>query len=226
MLVLLIRTLILYILVVIVMRIMGKRQIGQLQPFEFVVTLMLSELAAIPMENKGVPLINGVIPILTILGMQIILSYISLKSGKARSIICGTPSVVISNGKIIEKELEKLQYSISDLLEQLRSKNCPNISDVEFGILETNGELSVILKSQKRPITPSDLNISTTYEGMPFTLILDGKVNYNSLERAHLSEEWLINELKKLGINSPQEVFFCSIDTDGKLYYQKYHPKE
>lgn len=221
-----IRTIILYILVVIVMRIMGKRQIGQLQPFELVVTIMLSDLAAIPMQNVGVPLLTGIIPIITILLLQIVFSFVNLKSEKARGIICGTPSVIIENGKIIESELQRLQYSVNDILEQLRSKNCSSISDVEFAILETNGQLSVIPKSQKRPITPSDLNISTNYEGLPINLIIDGTVNYDNLKKANLTEEWLRNELKKFNINEFNEVLLCSLDTNGALHFQSHSIKE
>ena len=136
------RTLILYVLVVIVMRIMGKRQIGQLQPFELVIAIMISELASVPMQNTGIPLINGIIPILTLLVAQITMSFISLKSTKARGVICGKPSILIENGRINEKELRKEMYTINDLLEQLRIKNFQNIADVEFAILETNGQLA------------------------------------------------------------------------------------
>lgn len=221
MLVVFIRTIILYILVVIVLRIMGKRQIGQLQPFELVVAIMLSDLASVPMQNTGIPLINGIIPIVTLLFLQIALSYINLKSEKARGIICGKPSIVIQNGKIDEDQLRKLQYSLNDLLEQLRSKDCVRIADVEFAVLETNGQLSVIPKSQKRPVTPSDLNIKTQYEGLPTNLIIDGVVNHDNLKKVNLTEDWLKKELKKFGFKDIRNILFCCLDTDGSLYFQK-----
>jgi uncharacterized membrane protein YcaP (DUF421 family) len=149
-----IRTLILFTVVVVALRFMGKRQIGQLQPYELVIIIMLSELAAIPMENIGIPLFSGLLPILTLLVAEVTLSYIALRSVRARGFICGTPVVLIEGGKIIEKELQRSRYNINDLLEELRSKNFPNISDVEFAILETSGHLSVIPKSQKRPLIP------------------------------------------------------------------------
>jgi len=170
MLIVLIRTLLLYAIVIVAMRLMGKRQIGQLQPFELVVTLLLSELAAIPMENPGIPLIYGLTPILTLLTAQVILSFISLKSERARSLICGTPNVLIENGKIMEHELQRLRYNLSDLLEQLRANNIPNVADVEFAILETSGQLSVVPKSQKRPVITEDLQLDTKYEGIPYTV--------------------------------------------------------
>ena len=221
MLIALVRTLILYFFVVVFMRIMGKRQIGQLQPFELVVTLMISELAAIPMENSGIPLINGIVPILTLVVAQIVLSYVSLKSERARGIICGTPSVLIENGKIVEPELQRLRYNLSDLLEQLRAKNVPNISDVEFAILETSGQLSVIPKSQKRPVIPEDMQLTTEYEGLPYTVVMDGHVIHKNLIKMKLDIPWLIRELKKNGVESPDKVLFASVDTQGRLYYQK-----
>lgn len=215
-----IRTIILFAVVVIGLRLMGKRQIGQLQPYELVIVIMLSALAAIPMENTGVPLASGLFPIFTLLVAQVALSYVSLKSERARGVICGTPSVFIENGKIIEKELARIRYNINDLLEQLRAKNVPNIADVEFAILETSGELSVIPKSQKRPIVPADMNLPTTYEGLPVTLIIDGYVFSKNLAKINLNEDWLKSELQKFGVKNFKEVLFASLDTEGKLFYQ------
>lgn len=221
MLIVLIRTLILYGLVVVAMRVMGKRQIGQLQPFELVVTIMLSELAAIPMQNTGIPLINGLTPIITLLVAQVVLSYISLKSERARALICGRPSVLIENGHIMEPELERLRYNLSDLMEQLRAKNVRNISDVEFAILETSGQLSVIPKSQKRPVMPEDMNMPTKYEGLPLTVIMDGHIIHHNLKKMNLDIPWLRQQLINSGLESPEQVLFANLDTDGKLFYQK-----
>lgn len=215
------RTLILYALVVIVMRIMGKRQIGQLQPFELVVAIMISELAAVPMQNTGIPLVNGIIPIITLLIAQMILSFIGLKNVKARAVICGKPSILIENGKINEDNLRKELYTLNDMLEQLRIKNVPNISDVEFAVLETNGQLSIISKSQKRPVNAQDLNIPTKYEGMPIDLIIDGYLNRGNLRKAGLSVDWLKSALQKFGIENYRDVLFASLDSEGNLYYQK-----
>jgi len=221
MLIVLARTLILFAFVVLVMRIMGKRQIGELQPFELVVAIMISELAAIPMQNTGVPLVNGLVPIFVLFAAQITLSFLSIKSRKARALICGRPTLLIRNGKIIESSLRREFYSVNDLLEQLRIKNVPNVSDVEFAILETNGQLSIIPKSQKRPVVPEDINIPTVYEGMAIDLIIDGKVIQENLEKISLDEEWLKKELSGFAIRDVSNVFFASIDTTGKLYFQK-----
>lgn len=214
------RTLILYAIVIVVMRIMGKRQIGELQPFELAVAIMISELAAVPMQNTGIPLISGIIPILTLLIAQITISFIALKSTWARGIICGRPSILIENGKILEKNLQTEMYTLNDLLEQLRSKDIANIADVEFAILETNGELSIIPKSQKRPITPADLNIPTHYEGLPMELIVDGEIVHKNLSKANLDEDWLIGKLNERGIESTEDVLFANLDSAGDLYCQ------
>ena len=215
-----IRTLILFTVVVIGLRLMGKRQIGQLQPYELVIVIMLSALAAIPMENTGIPLLSGLVPIFVLILAQVTLSYLNLKSERARGVICGAPSVVIENGKIVEKEMRRLRYNINDLLEQLRAKNFYNISDVEFAILETSGQLSVIPKSGKRPVVPEDMNLPTKYEGLPVTLIIDGFVFRKNLAGINLSEEWLMAELNKFGVHSSKDVLFASLDTGGRLFFQ------
>ncbi|MCG8499731.1 MAG: DUF421 domain-containing protein [Firmicutes bacterium] len=215
------RTLFLYILVITAIRIMGKRQIGELHPSELVVTIMISELAAIPMEDTGTPLINGVLPIITLIIAEITLSFITLKSETARTIISGSPSVLIENGKINEKELEKLRFNMDDLMEELRVNNCSNIADVEFAILETSGQLSVIPKSQKRPLTAQDMALSTQYEGMPITVISDGKVNYYNLRKAGFDRKRLAKKLAKLGVKDLSDVFFASLDTQGNLLFHQ-----
>ncbi len=220
MLLVIIRTLILYATTVLLLRVMGKRQIGQLQPYELVVIIMISELAAIPMQNTGIPLLSGLIPIFILVAAQVTLSYISLKSERARGIICGTPSIVIENSRIVEDELRRLRLNLNDLLEQLRLKNVSDISDVEYAILETSGQLSVILKSEKRPVEPQDLKIYPQYEGLPITLIIDGQVIKENLKKVDLDLIWLQNELGKYGIKNVKDVFFASLDAHKQLYYQ------
>lgn len=220
MIIVVIRTLILYTLVIVALRLMGKREIGQLQPFELVVIIMISELAAIPSENVGIPILSGVIPILVLLLTSLTLAWISLKSEKARTVICGTPSVLIQRGKILEDELRKNRYNLTDLLEELRIKNIPNIADVEFAVLETNGQLSVFPKSQKRPVTPEDLHITTQYEGLPLTIIMDGILNSKNLKQGNKDLNWLKGELKKQSIDKIEDVLIASLDSSGTLYVQ------
>ncbi|MEG6611427.1 DUF421 domain-containing protein [Pseudoclostridium thermosuccinogenes] len=221
MLVVFIRTLILYAVVIVVMRLMGKRQIGELQPFELVVAILISDLAAVPMQNTGIPLVNGIIPIFTLLIAQLAMSLISLKSVKARGIICGKPSILIEKGKINESVLRREMYTINDLLEQLRSKDIYNIADVEYAILETNGQLSVLPKAQKRPLTLQDMNIPAQYEGLPLVLINDGYVSKKDLDKAGVDENWLKSELAKHGISDARDVLFASLDPSGNLFLQR-----
>lgn len=220
MLIIISRTLILYALVVVALRLMGKREIGQLQPFDLVIILMISELAAIPSENVGIPLIAGIIPILVLLVASLILGAIELKSERARAILNGTPSILIERGKIIEAELKRNRYNLNDLLEELRIKNVPNIADVEFAVLETNGQVSVLPKSLKRPTTPEDFNMSPSYEGLPTALITDGKLNRLNMQRANKDLQWLQNELKKQNLKQIDEVLLASLDTSGNLFIQ------
>lgn len=220
MIIVVLRTLILYTLVIVALRLMGKREIGQLQPFELVVILMISDLAAIPSENVGIPLLSGIIPILVLLLASVTLAWITLKSEKARAIICGSPSILIERGKILEEELKKNCYNLTDLLEELRLKNVPNIADVEFAVLETNGQLSVFPKSQKRPTTPEDFHITTQYEGLPLTIIMDGNLNSHNLQQGNKDLSWLKGELKKKSIDKIENVLIASLDSSGTLYVQ------
>ncbi len=214
-----IRTLILYAAVVIFLRLMGKREVGQLQPYELVIIIMISELAAIPMQNTSIPVINGLIPIFVLFAAHVSLSLLSLKSEKARAVISGKPTIVIENSKIMEEEMRKMRYNINDLLEQLREKNVTNIADVEFAILETSGHLSVILKSDKRAIQPGDVGIFPQYEGLPITLVADGRLIHENLKKINRNVEWLENEFKNAG-TTYKRVFFANLDSQGKLFFQ------
>lgn len=221
MLIVILRSVILYAVVLIVMRIMGKRQIGQLQPFELVITIIISELAAVPMQDTGIPLLYGILPILILMIAQILLSFLSLKSETARGIICGKPSILVENGKIMEQELSKLYFNINDLLEQLRVKGYPDIQDVEFAILETEGQLSVIPKSMKRPVTPMDMSLTVNQEKLPITLIIDGEVIKDNLKIANMNEDNLNKLLDSNQVPSYKSVLFAGLDSSGKFFYQE-----
>lgn len=214
------RTLILYFLVVITLRIMGKPQIGELQPFELVIAIMISELAAVPMADTEIPLLNGLIPILTLLLAQVSLSYIALKSNRAREIICGRPSILIERGQVKETELRRLRMNLNDLLEQLRVNGYPNIAEVSYAILETNGDLSIIPKAPFRYVQTCDLGLSPPDSGLPLSLIIDGHVVYSNLSKAGLSLEELTRHFTHHGVTNLQDVFFASIDEEGKISWQ------
>ena len=221
MLVSLIRTLIIYIVVILALRLMGKRQIGQLQPSELVVAMMLSELASIPLENNGTPLLTGIIPVLTLLVAETTFSFLTLKSRRIRKVLSGTPTIVVEKGKIQEKELERLRYNIDDLLEELRTSGFANILDVEYAIIESNGNLSVFPKSNKRPVTPDDLNINPAYEGIPYVLVTDGIINQKNMTYAEVTIEWLLNKLNEYNIYDISDAFLVTLDSSGNLFVQK-----
>ncbi len=220
MLIVFIRSLLLYAVLAITIRIMGKRQIGQLQPFEFVLAVLIAELAGIPMSDTDIPLANGLVAILTLMVSQVTLAYITLKSNKARGIICGTPSILVERGKIMEEEMRRLRYNINDLIEQLRLNGYPNIADVDFAILETDGQLSVIPKPEKRPVVIGDLSIQSHYEGLPLSIIVDGRILQNDLKKLGLTEKWLMEELQHAGYADASQVLFACIDGGGKLFVQ------
>lgn len=215
-----IRAFILYVVVIVTMRIMGKRQIGQLQPFELAIAIMISELAAVPMQNRGIPLLSGIVPISALLIAQVLFSYINMKSLKARKVICGKPTILVENGYINESMLQDEMYTLNDLMEQLRIKDYPNIADIEYAILETNGQLSVVPKPSKRAVNTSDLNIKAKYEGLPVDLVIDGVILTHNLKKLNVDIEWLRNLLNKHGIYNARDLLYASFSSDGNLFYQ------
>lgn len=214
------RAILLYIIVLIVMRFMGKREIGQLQPFELVISIMIADLASTPMSEIGIPITSGIIPILGLLVMHLIISVLNMKSIKAREILCGKPRILIYRGKIDENALIREKFTINELEERLRGKDVMNLADVEYAILETSGEISVILKPEKRGTTPEDFGIKPEYEGMAYDLIIDGQVMYHNLKVLGKDFEWLKKELKKQNMK-PEEVLVATIDGGGSIFAQK-----
>ena len=213
------RAIVLYIIVLIVMRMMGKREIGQLQPFELAISIMIADLATIPMADTGIPITNGIIPILGLLVMHILISFINIKSLKAREIICGKPSILIYRGKIQEDSLKKERFTINELQERLRSQNIVNLGDVEYAILETSGQVTVIEKPNKRHTIPEDFNIMPEYEGIPYDLVIDGKIMYKNLESINRDYSWLKKQINKFGIN-PEEALVVTMDGKGQIFCQ------
>lgn len=209
MLVLVIRTLILYLVVVASVRIMGKRQIGEMQPSELVVAIMISDLASVPMQSVDIPLLSGIVPVLTLLVGEVFMSFLSLKSRRARRYITGEPSILIYKGHINEGELERLRFNLNDLLEQLRLSGCPDISKVQVAVLETNGQLSVI--EEKDGISE-----------LPYMLIADGEINEAELSRSGKNKKWLRENIK----GDFRDIFSAVLDDKGKLHIQKKGEKD
>ena len=214
------RSIALYIIVLIVMRLMGKREIGQLQPFELAISIMIADLASIPMTDPGIPIFNGIIPILGLLVMHLLISIINLKSSKAREIICGRPSMLIYRGKINENNLKKERFTINELEERLRGNNVINLGDVEYAILETSGQVTVIQKPDKRNTIPQDFNIMPEYEGIPYDLVIDGKVMKENLKAIGKDYNWLKKQIEKFNMK-PEEALVVTIDGKGQIFCQK-----
>lgn len=215
-----VRVIILYILLLFIMRLMGKREIGQMQPFEFVIAIMIADLASIPMSDVGIPLFNGIVPILALLILQMIISIVNLKSIWGRRIICGKPSILIYRGRIDEKILKKEKFTINELQERLRENNIFNIADVEYAILETSGQITVIQKPEKRNTIPEDFNIVPEYEGIPYDLVIDGRVMHENLKTIGKDYNWLLKETKKFNIK-PEEALIITYDAKQQIFCQK-----
>ena len=214
-----VRAIIIYIVVLIVMRVMGKREVGQLQTFEFVIAIMIADVATIPMSEVGIPIINGIVPIFGLLVMHIFISYINMKSIKMRGLICGKPSILINKGRIDENAMIRERYTINELQEKLRALNIDSIKDVEYAILETNGQLSVIEKTEKRGAKPEDFGIIPEYEGMTYDLVIDGVVMNENLKIINKDYMWLVSEMKKYNIK-PEDALLITINEKNDIFYQ------
>lgn len=214
------RSILIYIFVLIVMRLMGKREIGQLQPFELAIAIMIADLASIPMTDPGIPISNGIIAILGLLVMHLIISIINIKSIKMREVICGKPRILVYRGKIDEKALKKERFTINELEERLRGNNVINLGDVEYAILETSGQVTVIQKPEKRNTIPEDFNITPEYEGIPYDLVIDGKIMNKNLEKIGKNYMWLKKQVEKLNIK-PEEALVVTYDGKGQIFCQK-----
>lgn len=215
----LIRTVVLFSLVVFAVRIMGKREQAQLQPYEIVIAVMLAELAGIPMADMGIPLLFGVIPILTILLVHYLLSTIMLHSERARSFLCGRPTIVIEKGRILMNELRRMRCNLNDLLEQLRAQQA-TLDSVEYAIFEPGGRLNVILKSPKRPLTPADMSVTTEPATLPTPVVLDGKLHRQNLRSEGLDPDRFQAELSRLGYGNVRDIVIATVDDQKVLIVQ------
>lgn len=210
---------ILYIVVLVVTRLMGKREVGELQPFEFVISLMIANLATIPMAETGLPITSGITPILGLLAIHLVITVLNLKSIKFRNVVCGKPQILIYRGKIDEKALEKERFTVNELQVRLREKDVFNLADVEYAILETNGDISVMLKPEKMNTTPEDFDMSPEYKGIPYNLVLDGQVMYDNLQTLGKDYKWLEKQIKKFH-TTPKDTLVATIDAKGNFFCQ------
>jgi uncharacterized membrane protein YcaP (DUF421 family) len=190
-----------------------------MQPFELVIAIMIADLASVPMSDTGIPITNGIIPILALLLIQLIISIINLKSIWGRKVLCGMPSILIFRGKIDEKLMKKEKFTINELQERLRQNNIFNIADVEYAILETSGQLTVIQKPEKRNTIPEDFGITPEYEGIPYDLVIDGKIMYENLKAIGRNYKWLCKEVEKFKIK-PEEALVVTFDGKNQMFCQ------
>ncbi len=221
MLILFVRTVILYTIVLFAFRLTGKRQLSDLQPFDLIITLLIADLASEPAANMSIPLIYGIVPIFALILLQQLISYFSLKSRRFRSIISGTPLIVIRKGVIIEKALKSARYSINDLMEQIRAKDVFELSSVEYAILETNGDISILKKGAQLQPSYEDMGIEPPDSLIPFMLIEDAKICETALTQSGFDAKWLEKQLQRANIKSMNDVFFAFLNpSTGLLHIQ------
>ncbi|MBP3657487.1 MAG: DUF421 domain-containing protein [Clostridia bacterium] len=215
------RTVILFLVTAVALRLMGKRQLAQLQPYEVVITLMISDLATLPMGDVEIPLLGGVVAIATLLLLHSILSALSFWSIPLRRLICGRPSVLVRDGRICEKELQRLCFDLSDLLEGIRAQGLSGLQETGSVVLETSGALSVFPSSACRPATRGELGMEARYDGIPLTLILDGRLQKRPLQMAGVTAERLLHVLRAAGVEDDKKVLVAALDTQGMLLVQE-----
>ena len=212
------RTVILYLLLMVGLRLLGKRQIGELEPSELVLTLIISDLAAVPMQDFGIPLVNGVFPILILLCLSMILSFVNLKSVRFRSILCGKPAIIIREGRLVQQNMNKTRLTIDELYEQLRSQGITDLKSVKYAILETNGKISVLPYTRESPVTPKILGAQVQDETLlPILLINDGRVMSDNLRASGRDLRWLEQQLRARKLSSPRQVFLLTVDESGAV---------
>jgi uncharacterized membrane protein YcaP (DUF421 family) len=203
-------------------RILGKREISQLTFFDYITGISMGSIAAKLSTDISTPAPQLWLALLVWVCLAILFEWIALKNRRLAKVLDGEPTILVHNGKILEKNMKATRFRLTDLMEQLRQKDVFEMSDVEFALLETDGKVSVLKKSQAQPITPASLNLPTSYRGVSTELIVDGEILYQNLEQLDLSVQWLDEELNKKGISDHREVVYASLDTQGNLYIDKF----
>ena len=211
------RAVILYVMLILAVRLMGKRQLGQMEATEFVVTMLIADLAAVPMQDESIPLLDGLIPILVVLSIELLLSVWIYNSIPIRRLLCGKPVILVENGKLIQKNMQKTRVTVNELNEHLRLQGVVDIASVHYAILETNGSLSVLQYSKFTPASAKDAGIKATELLLPYTLVSQGKLLKENLRLAGRTEAWVEEQLKKRNCRLG-DVFLLSADGSGKLY--------
>lgn len=221
MIIIFIRTIIIFASIMVLMRLLGKRQLRELELSELVVSVILADMAATPLQDIGIPLVYGLIPILTLFACELVLSGSILTSVRLRTLLCGKPEFLILEGKILEKEMRKARFSVDELFEELRGKEILDITTVKYAILETDGTLNTILYPENQPLTPKDMNKSATGGEYPIIIIEDGVLLDNNLKHINKSSSWLEKILNKHKCSGPDEVFALIYYNDSNIYFEK-----
>lgn len=215
------RTIIIFLSLLVAMRLMGKRQLGELELSELVVAVLISNVAAHPLQDIGIPLMNGILPIIILLCCELIISGIIVKSVKARQLICGKPSILIANGTINQEEMRQNRFTLDELFEELRNQSILDISQIKYAVLETDGRLNTVLFPAEQPVTAGQLNIETEDTGYPTIIINNGRLMSNNLKHCGRDENWLKAELKKRKIKQVNEVYLMTLNSSGQIYFLK-----
>lgn len=221
-----VRTIILYVLIIAGIRLMGKRQVGELEPSELVLALIIADLAAVPMQDFGIPLIAGIIPILTLLSVTMLISVLSMKSIRFRALLCGRPSIIVENGKLHQREMQKNRFTVDELMEELRMKGFTDITTIKYAILETNGQLSVLPYADQKPPTAQDLGLSPEEAGLPIVIINDGRVLEHNLKTRGYDRNWLEKQLHAHGVKKTEDVYLLTADEQGQVYFARKEASE
>lgn len=213
------RSVILYLIIVFGIRLLGKHQVSELEPAEFVLALIIADVASVPMQDYGIPLLMGVIPIVTLLCLSLILSVLTLKSLKLRALLTGVPSILIQNGRVDQKELRRTRMTMDEVLEELRLQGYTDLACVRYAVLETNGQLSILPYAQKKPPAAEDMDVPVKDPGLPLVLINDGQLISANLKRRGLDRRWLDKQLKKHGVSGVKDVFLLTVDEEKQTYF-------
>lgn len=214
----LLRTIILYIVIIAGIRLMGKRQVGELEPSELVMSLIIADLASVPMQDYGIPLLTGLIPILALLSMTMILSVLTMKSIRFRALLCGRPSVVIRDGALDQKEMARNRLTVDELLEELRGQGYTDLSAVKYAILETNGRLSVLPYACQKAPTARQMKVSVQEGGLPLVVVSDGRLLEHNLKALGHDRSWLERQLARQGCGETGDIFLLLVDERDSIY--------
>ena len=214
-----VRTIALYLLIIVGIRLMGKRQVGELEPTELVLAMLISDLAAVPMQDFGIPLLFGVIPIVTLLCITMTLSILTMKNLKFRTLMCGRPSIIVENGKLLQAEMAKTRFTVDELMEELRLQGIVDIATVKYAILETSGRLSTILFADQQPLTPQQAGLSPEDPSLPVIVVNDGHLMEDNLKHRGLNQGWLDKQLKANDASRLQDVFLLTVDQNGRVFF-------